>query len=100
MSLQLKLGRASCTAAGVSLKLDNDHARWSPMGILGIGVDVLYVPRILSLMQRQGNARFARRILSDKEYTVWNAIATDDEVKRTRYLAVRYVALAVVQILV
>ena len=62
----------------------------NPMAIIGIGVDVLHTPRILGLIQRQGASRFARRILSDKELAVWDAIPAAQQARRARFLAVRY----------
>lgn len=59
------------------------------MGILGIGVDIVHVPRILRLAEGRNGARFARRILSEKESSVWNALPSADHARRTRYLAVR-----------
>lgn len=59
------------------------------MGILGIGVDVLHVPRIIKLMSGPSERRFAHRILSDTEHSVWNSIPSDDHARRTRFLAVR-----------
>ena len=61
------------------------------MGILGIGVDVLHVPRIARLLDGKTANRFARRIMSDKEFPVWDAIPLTDHSRRARYLAVRYV---------
>ncbi|KAI9067626.1 4'-phosphopantetheinyl transferase [Trametes sanguinea] len=60
------------------------------MGILGIGVDIVHMPRIVRLMDRRSPARFAQRILSTKELCVWHAIPLAEETRRTRYLAVRW----------
>ncbi|RPD61868.1 4'-phosphopantetheinyl transferase [Lentinus tigrinus ALCF2SS1-7] len=60
------------------------------MGILGIGVDVLHVPRILRLLQRPVASRFAQRILSSQEHDIWNGIPASDDARRTRFLAVRW----------
>ncbi|KAH9894324.1 4'-phosphopantetheinyl transferase [Cubamyces lactineus] len=60
------------------------------MGILGIGVDVVHVPRILRLLERRTPTKLAHRILSEKELSVWNGLPSEDEVRRTRYLAVRW----------
>ncbi|KAI0773873.1 4'-phosphopantetheinyl transferase [Fomes fomentarius] len=60
------------------------------MGILGIGVDVLHVPRIIKLMSGPSERRFVHRILSDTEHSVWNSIPSDDHARRTRFLAVRW----------
>ncbi|KAL7282161.1 hypothetical protein ACG7TL_003630 [Trametes sanguinea] len=60
------------------------------MGILGIGVDILHMPRIARLMERRSPAKFAQRILSGKELSFWHAIPLAEEARRTRYLAVRW----------
>ena len=64
------------------------------MGILGIGVDVVHVPRITSLIRRQGDTRFARPILSKKELALWSHIPHDQATVRTQFLAVRYALIA------
>ena len=61
------------------------------MGILGIGVDIVHVPRIIRLLERRTPTRLAHRILSEKELSVWNELPSEDEARRMRYLAVRYV---------
>lgn len=62
------------------------------MGILGIGVDILHVPRIARLLlDCRTAARFSRRILSEKELPVWNALPQTDHAKRAQFLAVRWV---------
>ncbi len=60
------------------------------MGILGIGVDIAHVPRIIRLMERRTPTKLAHRILSEKELHVWDALPTADEARRARFLAVRY----------
>ncbi|KAK0468283.1 4'-phosphopantetheinyl transferase [Desarmillaria tabescens] len=55
--------------------------------ILGIGVDVVHLPRIAALIARRGPERFAQRILSNEELQSWKAI---HEVDRARFLAVRW----------
>ncbi|EJF62931.1 4'-phosphopantetheinyl transferase [Dichomitus squalens LYAD-421 SS1] len=60
------------------------------MGILGIGVDILHVPRIARLIDGKTASRFARRVLSEKELLAWNAIPLADHARRARYLAVRW----------
>jgi 4'-phosphopantetheinyl transferase superfamily len=57
------------------------------MGILGIGVDVVFVPRITSLISRRGAPRLASRILSVPELSDWNA---SPPANQNRFLAVRY----------
>lgn len=39
------------------------------MTILGIGVDIVHLPRIAALVARRGRDPLARRILSQEEYT-------------------------------
>jgi phosphopantetheine--protein transferase-like protein len=58
------------------------------MGILGIGVDVVFVPRITSLISRRGAPRLASRILSVSELSDWNA---SPPANQNRFLAVRLV---------
>ncbi|KAK0486884.1 4'-phosphopantetheinyl transferase [Armillaria luteobubalina] len=55
--------------------------------ILGIGVDVVHVPRIAALVARRGPERFAQRILSNEELLSWKTIHEGD---RSRFLAVRW----------
>lgn len=61
--------------------------------IVGIGVDVLHLPRLVSLTSRQkaGSARLAARILSAQELAHWNEIRTSDELGAAslRFLGVR-----------
>ena len=61
------------------------------MGVLGIGVDILRVPRIAALVQRKSALRLASRILSQPELSVWNNMVNKDADTRLRFLAVRYV---------
>lgn len=37
-----------------------------------VGIDLLHVPRILSLIARRGSERLAKRILSCQEYNSWS----------------------------
>ncbi|KZT72647.1 4'-phosphopantetheinyl transferase [Daedalea quercina L-15889] len=60
------------------------------MGILGIGVDVLHVPRIAALVQRKSATRLASRILSPPELVTWNSIPAADVTRRLRFLSVRW----------
>ncbi|SCV71925.1 BQ2448_4619 [Microbotryum intermedium] len=75
--------------------------------ILGIGVDLLHLPRLSSLITRRGADRFARRILTPFELEQWRKIDKDQlqrplgevtkgdlvpETRRTTYLAVRWAA--------
>lgn len=54
--------------------------------ILGIGQDIVHLPRIAALVARRGPERFAHRILSRKELDGWKPQSRDS----LRYLAVRY----------
>ena len=63
----------------------------SLMGVLGIGVDIVHVPRIIRLLERRTPTRLAHRILSEKELSAWNELPSEYEARRIRYLAVRYV---------
>lgn len=56
------------------------------MSILGIGVDVVHLPRIASLISRRGPERFAHRILSHTELDAWKSRSSDS----VRFLAVRF----------
>ena len=60
------------------------------MAILGIGVDVVHLPRILALLNRRRPDRFASRILSTTEYGQWQALQISDAQDRAQFLAVRY----------
>lgn len=60
------------------------------MAILGIGVDVLHLPRVLALIRRRTESRFASRILSAKEFSEWDAMPLDNVQSRLRFLAVRW----------
>lgn len=61
------------------------------MGFIGIGVDVVYLPRIVSFIKRRTARRLASRILSNDELAAWDSIPPRDDLRRTRFLAVRYV---------
>lgn len=60
------------------------------MPILGIGVDVVYLPRILAVLNRRRPDRFASRILSTTEYDQWKAMQISDAQDSVQFLAVRY----------
>lgn len=68
------------------LKLDQSPP-CSEMAILGIGADIVYIPRFLALIQRRSPSALARRILSQPELEDWNTTRSD----HARFLAVRYV---------
>lgn len=59
--------------------------------IFGIGTDVCDVRRIGASVQRHGD-RFARRILSDRELTVWRSRSARWPERGLRYLATRFSA--------
>jgi len=58
------------------------------MSVLGIGVDVVYFPRVAALISRRGQERLAKRILSSEELSDWRAKALEP----ARFLAVRFSA--------
>jgi holo-[acyl-carrier protein] synthase len=58
--------------------------------ILGIGVDILYLPRITSLASRRGKEKLAKRILSTKELSEFNQLKSAHDHNHIMYLATRY----------
>jgi holo-[acyl-carrier protein] synthase len=58
------------------------------MAILGIGVDIVHVPRILALIQRRKPENLATRILSKRELADWRELPQDLTVQ-ARFLAGR-----------
>lgn len=60
------------------------------MTILGIGVDLVHIPRIAALLNRALSGRLASRILSPEEATEYDTLPAYDTTKRVRFLAVRY----------
>ncbi|KDR83806.1 hypothetical protein GALMADRAFT_37747, partial [Galerina marginata CBS 339.88] len=58
------------------------------MTILGIGVDLVHVPRIAALLSRRKPDRFAARILSKEEYAQWQSLGISSD--RIQFLAVRW----------
>ncbi|THV08624.1 4'-phosphopantetheinyl transferase [Dendrothele bispora CBS 962.96] len=63
------------------------------MAILGIGADVVYVPRIINLVQRRGVDRFAARILNERELRDWKMVRVERDhnlFRDAQYLAVRW----------
>jgi holo-[acyl-carrier protein] synthase len=60
------------------------------MTILGLGVDLVHLPRIATLLARRDADKFARRILSEAETLQWKVLV-NDATKRAQFLAVRYV---------
>ena len=59
--------------------------------IYGIGTDICDVRRISATLERQGE-RFARRVLGDAEYAVWQARSARWPKRGLRYLATRFSA--------
>ncbi|ESK97633.1 4'-phosphopantetheinyl transferase [Moniliophthora roreri MCA 2997] len=64
------------------------------MGILGIGVDVVHIPRIQAVLRRWGPDKFASRILSQREMREWQfelaRSEAHDTIQNARFLAVRW----------
>ncbi|KAF9055148.1 4'-phosphopantetheinyl transferase [Hymenopellis radicata] len=56
--------------------------------IFGLGVDLVFVPRIAALIQRRGSQKLASRILSPHEVAFLPS--EHDEPSRVRFLAVRW----------
>ena len=54
------------------------------MAILGLGTDIVEIARIEAAVQRSGD-RLARRVLSDYEWTIWEA-----HQQQVRFLAKRF----------
>jgi holo-[acyl-carrier protein] synthase len=59
--------------------------------IYGIGTDICDVRRIAATLQRQGD-RFARKVLTDAEYAIWQARSARWPHRGLRYLATRFSA--------
>ncbi|TFY72494.1 hypothetical protein EVG20_g494 [Dentipellis fragilis] len=57
------------------------------MGILGIGTDLVHIPRIAALLVRQPH-RLPRRVLSPFEHPLWHALQSSEQ--RVRFVAVRW----------
>ncbi|KAG1755767.1 4'-phosphopantetheinyl transferase superfamily [Suillus lakei] len=64
------------------------------MPILGIGVDILHLPRLISLLSRRGSEAFATRILSSQELRSFQSLTEqhgEDKTERiVRFLGVRW----------
>lgn len=62
------------------------------MTILGIGLDVVHLPRIAAILKKRHADRFARKILSQAEYLSWQELkgASAEESDLARFMAVRY----------
>lgn len=59
--------------------------------VFGIGTDICDVRRIRATLERHGE-RFARRVLSDAEFSVWRARSARWPERGVRYLATRFSA--------
>ena len=59
--------------------------------IVGVGVDVLHLPRLVKLVERQssGMQRLANRILTDAETSDFKELANSSQEARLKFLAVR-----------
>ena len=55
--------------------------------IIGIGSDIIHLPRLIALFNRRGEEKLARRILSPREYNHWIHRVLVHE--KTRYVGVR-----------
>lgn len=55
--------------------------------ILGVGVDILHIPRIEALVHRRGIVALAKRILHPDEQDAFDQTKHEH---RVRFLAVRY----------
>ncbi|OAX43908.1 4'-phosphopantetheinyl transferase [Rhizopogon vinicolor AM-OR11-026] len=64
------------------------------MLILGIGVDILHLPRLISLLSRKGSDAFAARILSTQELRSFQRLreqhGEDNTERIARFLGVRW----------
>lgn len=45
------------------------------MGIIGVGIDIVHVPRIISLVNRRTPTKLAARILSPSQLNDWEALS-------------------------
>ncbi|KAF6762677.1 4'-phosphopantetheinyl transferase [Ephemerocybe angulata] len=62
------------------------------MPVLGIGVDILHVPRIAAVLKRTYGSRLPRRILSPSEHVQWDALNDSgaSSEAQLKFLAVRW----------
>jgi len=58
--------------------------------LIGVGTDILHLPRLLNLFARRSQEHFAQRILTTSELAVFHALPASDASRRVRFLAVRY----------
>jgi holo-[acyl-carrier protein] synthase len=59
--------------------------------IQGIGTDICDIRRVQATFERQGE-RFARKVLSDAEYAVWQQRSARSSQRGVRFLATRFSA--------
>jgi phosphopantetheinyl transferase (holo-ACP synthase) len=59
------------------------------MAILGIGIDLVSLPRFRSLLARRAPDRLALRILSPSEHTLWTSRASWSADRELHFLATR-----------
>ena len=59
--------------------------------LLGIGVDVVHLPRIAAISKKYNGHKFASRILSKRELKQWNCLRDTSERRQIQFLAVRHV---------
>jgi len=65
--------------------------------IIGIGVDILHIPRFLSFLRRRGDVAVARRILHPSEFEAWIQIPQGYTEQKTKYLSTRCVKLPLIR---
>ena len=53
------------------------------MGIIGVGIDVVHVPRIVSIVTRRTPAKLASRILSPSEFREWETLSAPTTITST-----------------
>jgi holo-[acyl-carrier protein] synthase len=51
------------------------------MTIIGVGIDLLHLPRIHSLFMRRDIGRFASRVLSNEEMSAWIKLGQNERVR-------------------
>lgn len=59
------------------------------MTMLGLGVDIVHVPRIAAILRSGRSERFAARILSGEEHEQWLGLSPSQDEDRIRFLSVR-----------
>ncbi|KAL9712646.1 putative secondary metabolism biosynthetic enzyme [Leucoagaricus gongylophorus] len=53
--------------------------------LLGIGVDIVYLPRIAAIVKRYSGHNFASRILSKRELEQWNCLQDTSEQRQIQW---------------